>query len=175
MLVHGQWYLFVIAIDHGIPGGIDLQNPFGDHESQVFFLLNQFGTVIRIYIQYKCIGLIQGINCSIQISFTPKFLGGLTKFQCRIQGTLCLFPLLLVKGVGTPIGFGGGGCLVFYILDILRIHPNEKTCRFHVIMITDGLYTDWNAPNNENHNQQECHISAHRHSHEQPPFDVGIH
>jgi hypothetical protein len=60
-----------LAVDHHVPGGIDLQDAFGYGVTQVLFLPHQLGVVAGVHIQDERVGLVQGVDRLVQVAALP--------------------------------------------------------------------------------------------------------
>ena len=51
MSVHDHGNRVVVAVHHRVLGGVNLKHPLGDHEPDVFFLLNGLRIFARVHLQ----------------------------------------------------------------------------------------------------------------------------
>ena len=91
MLVELQWDFIVIAGDHDVARSVNFQDALGNHETQIFLLLNQLGILAGIHVQYQGIGFVQRIQGVFQFALLPEGLGNFAKIQGFIQVGLPTF------------------------------------------------------------------------------------
>ncbi len=92
----------MVAVDHNIARGINLQDSFGDQEAQILFLLDNLVRAVWTNTQDQRVGLVKRFQGTFQLAFLPIILGGVTV----VQGIVKLV-LGAVKG-GVVLLFGAG-------------------------------------------------------------------
>lgn len=81
----------MFAVDHNIAGCVDFQNPFGNQETQVLFLLNQLRIFVGLHLQDQRICLVECLKRVFKISFLPEILRDLQVVKGFVQVRLNVF------------------------------------------------------------------------------------